>query len=340
MRVEEIFYFETVSYVELLSHKIVLNFFTKKDKLKKVLPQELVSSVEIFRTYYEEELDVIVHFNVFGEVLKFENDYFDLPEAAKKLAYGNNPTSKIRALNIFTEDLKIILPMLAHGLTDEMLIPSWLIPVQVALEKMKSQPITSAIGSIEDYVEDEWTKQLYQSLDKEIYGRFFPFFVNEEKNRESRFKDVFTNLVGEKNKTLRADLKLGKEYANLFFVFTLLKMADRDAVGRIIKQIDTTASEALVDISVILNKELFMAKRQENDLIQNLLKAIDFEGIKNSLTNTYTKNFKEPFSIKDPVLLGMLKAYILKMQGGTILKKSKMKMNDIFRDFYNVFKPY
>ena len=307
--------------------------------MKKELPKSLVTSVEVFRKYHGHDLDVTVHFNVFGEVLGFENDYFDLPEAAKKMTYGNNLPPEIKVLDIFTKEIKIFLPMMAMGLNGDAMMPHWLIPMQTKLEELKTKSKEVSVYIPRDYIRDEWTRALYESRTTGNYHRLFPFFIKDEKDQSKKMNNLFSNLAAIQSKALRDDLKNGKEYANLYFVFSLLQTVDADAVERITKQMDTTASSMLIDISTILNKEILMEKRLEKDMIGQLLNFINVEGIKNFAEN-FSKNIQDKFKISDPVLMGMLRTYLFKMRGGAELQKSKSTMTDVFRDFYNIFKPY
>ena len=303
------------------------------------MPKKLVTSVEVFRKYHGHDLDLTVHFNVFGEVLGFENDYFDLPEAAKKMTYGKTLPPEIKALDVFTKEIQIFLPMMAMGLHGNTLIPHWLISLQTKLDELKKESKDGSVYVPSDYIQDEWTSALYESRETKKYQRLFSFFIKDEKDQGKKMNNLFTNLAAIQNKTLRDDLKNGKEYANVYFVFTLLQTADANAVERIAKQMDTTASSMLIDISAILNKEILMEKRVGNDMIHQLLNLVNVESIK-KMTESYSKNFKDKFKISDPVLMGMLKTYLYKTRGGAELQKSKSSMNDVFRDFYNIFKPY
>jgi len=304
------------------------------------LPQELVTSVDIFRKYHGHDLDITVHFNVFGEVLSFENDYFDLPEVAKKMTYGGNPPSEIKSLEIFSQELRIILPLMALGFHRKALMPHWLIPLQDALGKLKTKAKDGNVYIPDEYIEDKWTQTLYEAKDTENYHMFFKFFIADEKPPQGKMSDLFTNAMEFKNRTLRDDLKTGKEYANMYFVFSLLQLAEPDSLKRITEQIDVTTSDMMIDISAILNKEIFMEKRLERDVIHKVLDFINVDNIKNSFIDSYSKNFKDKFNVTDPVLKGMLNTYIFKVKGGASFQKSKSTMNDVFRDFYNIFKPY
>ena len=308
--------------------------------LKAELPEELITSVEIFRTYHEHQLDIIVTFNVFGEVLKVENDYFDLPEAARKLTYGVDPPSEIKALKAFVKELKILIPMMAMDLKGKTLLPSYLVPVESALENLKIKAKNGAVYVPNDYVKDEWTKTLYDAKQTEHYPLFFNFFIKEEQVEQKKFNDLFSNLSEFQDKRLRDDLKEGKEYANMYFVFSLLQMANPDAVNRITKQIDLEASNIMIDISSILDKEVFMEKRLEKDIIHRLLDFINVDQIKNNLMETYGKGFKDKIKVTDPVLKGMLSTFIFKTKGGAELRKSKNTFNDVFKGFFDDFKPY
>ena len=307
--------------------------------LKAELPEELISSVEIFRTYHEHQLDVTVTFNVFGEVLNVAHDYFDLPEAARKLAYGVDPPPEIKALKVFVKELKILIPMMAMDLKGKTLLPSYLVPVESALQNLKTKAKDGSVYVPSDYIKDEWTKALYNAKGTEHYPLFFNFFAKEEKNQQKRVADLFNDLSEFQHQELRNDLRTGKEYANMYFVFSLLQMAEPNSIHRITKQIDLEASNLMIDMSAILDKEIFMEKRLESDVIRKLLSFVNIDKIKDTFLEKYTNGFNK-FNVTDPVLKGMLNTFVFKAKGGAAFRKSKSTYDNVFKDFFNNFKPY
>ena len=308
--------------------------------LKAELPEELITSVDVFRTYREDQLDVRVTFNVFGEVLGVENDYFDLPEAAKKLTYGVDPPPEIKALKTFVKELKILIPMMAMDLKGKSLLPAFLVPVEEKLKNLKTKAKSGSAYVPNDYIKDEWTKALYDAKQTDKYPLFFDFFIKEEKILDRKFDKLFISLSEFQHKQLRDDLKEGKEYANVFFVFSVLQMADPNAIHRITKQLDLEASNMMIDISSILNKEIFMEKRFERDVIQKLMGLVNMDKIKDTFLKTYVHGFENKFKVTDPVLKGMLATFIYKAKGGADLRKSKNTFTNVFKDFFDNFKPY
>ena len=82
-----------------------------------------------------------------------------------------------------------------------------------------------------------------------------------------------------------------------------------------------------------------MDKRLERDIFSKLLSVVGAEKIGQTFFEI-NKGIKEKFEVTDPVLKGMLNTFIYKIKGGADLRKSKSTFDDVFKKFYNNFKPY
>lgn len=129
-----------------------------EEEILNKLPKELVTTVNLYHTVDGHEINYQIQFTVFGEVLSVENDFDELPDAAKKLIFGNKNLDTFSNKVLRYEQLKYIIPIMAMGGMN--ILPEWLPPIVSVLQKMQKNIPDSIRKDPNLYISSPWVRDL------------------------------------------------------------------------------------------------------------------------------------------------------------------------------------
>ena len=131
-----------------------------EEEILKKLPKELITTVNLYYTVDDHEINYQIQFTVFGEVLSVENDFDELPDAAKKLIFGNKNLDEVSNKLLRYEQIKYIIPIMAMGGMN--ILPEWLPPIVAVLQKMQKQIPDSIRKNPNPYISFPWIIDLIE----------------------------------------------------------------------------------------------------------------------------------------------------------------------------------
>ena len=222
-----------------------MNFTTEFYQIQKMKIKEKTlptTSVSLTKTIEGKAIELLLHFNSFGEVLKVENDYLDLPEAAKVMIHGRTLSPEVRELMVWIRVLKHIFPMIASGLIEEEELPVELQPVADALREIHIEDLEAT-----HFIKDKWTKQFYASPHKEKYRYFFRFFLMEKEKMPATERIIEQMEILADDNTFLAQLEMENDFAKTYLLCLLLQTTKAYYIEPMIASDDFSNLESLIN---------------------------------------------------------------------------------------------
>lgn len=261
------------------------------------------TSVTLTKIIKEKEVELLVHFNACGEVVKIENDYLDLPQAAKLMIHGRLLQDEVRQLVVWIRVVKHILPMIASGIIEKNDLPDWLLPAHDALQNFSKENL-----DVENAIENKWTKQFHASEHQEKYRYFFRLFLLENDNMPPAEEVIEQlELLVDENIFLK-QLEANDDFAKTYLLCLLLQTTKAYYIEPMIVYSDFSKLETLIDYTKV------GLEMKDQKLAAWLMKNKDLPMMQD------LNNFK----VADKVLDGLLNTYVQKLICGTKI----ITMND------------
>jgi len=120
----------------------------------KNLPPEFISTLDLTQVIKGKDFYYYLTFTVFGEVIKVENDFDDLPEMAKKLITGGKNLAVISKEQFGIDEFKYIIPLVAVGGMGT--LPKWMQPIEDTIQLLQKSLPSLIKENPQNYISSTW----------------------------------------------------------------------------------------------------------------------------------------------------------------------------------------
>lgn len=128
----------------------------------KNLPSELITTIDLTQEIEGNNFYHYLTFTVFGEVLKVENDFDNLPDSAKQLIIGSKNHKVIAEQQFRIDEFKYIIPLVAIGGFGA--LPDWMDPIETTIQQLQKNIPSSIKANPKNYISSSWIIGLIEKI--------------------------------------------------------------------------------------------------------------------------------------------------------------------------------